>query len=494
MSLIDNVKTYFRTAKPIQPVAPSNIPKTRKFEAARTDRFNADWGTWNTNLDINLDFSEGLQTLKIRSRDLIQNSTIANAYSNLMVKNTIGSEGISLKNKSLDANGKPDTYANYLIEQSWNDFSYNCSVKGTLTLKESLRLMVQSLCVDGEVIVVSHENFPNKYGYAIEIKDTLELDPTLNRILENGNQIICGIEMDRYQKPLNYYFKTLTTLNQITSTYEIVPANRVRHIFFRKFPKAVRGFPPLAPVMKNLKIIDAYIEAELIAARTSSSKMGFITTTGEAQYKGEGYDSDGSIISEISPGTVEVLGAGQDFKSFDPQHPTSAFEGFIKTLQKQISAALDISYNSLVSDFESTSYSSMRSANISDKETYKLVQEMLIEGILYPVFEKWLAIQIVKKNVNLPMVKFDKFNMPLFMGKRQPWVDPVKEIEAAKTAIELGTLSRTRFLAEQGQDFVEVMNEIKLEQEAIRAAGIVIGENKNGSANSSKAENTDGTK
>ncbi|BCV06852.1 MAG: hypothetical protein CM15mV144_460 [Caudoviricetes sp.] len=39
-----------------------------------------------------------------------------------------------------------------------------------------------------------------------------------------------------------------------------------------------------------------------------------------------------------------------DFKSFDPDHPTSAFESFLTQVLRSIASGLNISYHALTND------------------------------------------------------------------------------------------------------------------------------------------------
>jgi len=447
------------------------LAKSRAFEAARNSRLNFGWT--NISTDINIELAYSLNVLKFRARDLVQNSTLLNAYSCLMVKNVIGSEGFTFKNLAVNPDGKPDVVANTIIERNWNSFCDNPTVSKNMTMKDALRLAVQSLSVDGECILVMHEGYDNDFKFGIEIVDSLNLDPGLNMVLPNGNKIICGVEFNEYRVPQNYYFRAPYSVAMEPNTYTKVPANRVRHLFNRKILGAVRGFPPVTPIMEDLKTLDGYIESELVAARTGAAKMGFIEQDGTVPYTGDDVDENGNQISDIEPGHIEILNKGQKFVGFSPMHPNTAFADFVKSLQKQIAGALDISYNSLVSDYEATSYSSLRAASLSDRETYKQIQEMLTENFLYPVFEKWLTIQIINKNVNLPFYNFSKFNQPTFHAKMGKWVDPQKEIEAAKIALEIGTTSRTRIMAEQGIAFADVLNEREAEDKALKEAGIL---------------------
>jgi capsid protein len=52
----------------------------------------------------------------------------------------------------------------------------------------------------------------------------------------------------------------------------------------------------------------------------------------------------------------------------------------------------------------------------------------------------------------LPQTKFDKFNAPLFGGRRWGWVDPKADVQADRESVALRTKSRAQIIRERGGD------------------------------------------
>ena len=91
--------------------------------------------------------------------------------------------------------------------------------------------------------------------------------------------------------------------------------------------------------------------------------MGFITSPAGDGYVGfENTASDGfSPMMNVEAGTIQQLPQGTDFKQFQTdRNPTTAFDPFIKTVLRQISAGLNVSYNDLSNDLTSVNYSGIR--------------------------------------------------------------------------------------------------------------------------------------
>jgi capsid protein len=123
--------------------------------------------------------------------------------------------------------------------------------------------------------------------------------------------------------------------------------------------------------MTQLKQLNGYLEAELVASRTSASKMGFFTSPDGEGFTGDGEAQVGNDRNmNVEAGSFVQLPNGVDFKAFDPNHPTSQFESFIKSVLRQIASGLNIPYNELANDLEGVSYSSLRQSVLEASEYY----------------------------------------------------------------------------------------------------------------------------
>ena len=90
-----------------------------------------------------------------------------------------------------------------------------------------------------------------------------------------------GVEINDKRKPVAYhlYKNHPNDLGLQQSNEAIrVPAEEVIHAFVRQRPEQTRGYPFVAPVMGNIKMLNGYFEAEITAARVASAKMGFFTS------------------------------------------------------------------------------------------------------------------------------------------------------------------------------------------------------------------------
>ena len=70
------------------------------------------------------------------------------------------------------------------------------------------------------------------------------------------------------------------------------------------------------------------------------------------------------------------------------------------------------------------------------------------------------------------MSKFDKFNAPVFVGRRWQWVDPLKDIMAKILEVQAGFGTATQVIAEKGDDILETYTELKEEKALAKEFGL----------------------
>jgi lambda family phage portal protein len=464
------MKNPFKRKKAVQ-----KRPMRRQFSAAKIDRLTSSWTT--TQQSINKDLQAGGKVLRARARDLSINNDYARKYLQMVVSNVVGSKGIILQAKSKTTKGKLNVKANRQIEQGWQEWSQarNCAWDGRLSFIEMQRLFVESAARDGEVLVRLIKD-ESKYGFKLQFLDVNRLDENLNKDLGNGLVISMGIEFDTTGRPVAYHL--INNLdNQINAGQrtERVPAENIIHAFMGERPEQIRGASWMASAMSRMQMLGAYEEAELVAARVGACKMGFYTSEAGDSFIGE-EDELGNLISEAEAGIFEQLPAGTNFTSFDPTHPTTAFKDFNKAILRGIASGLGVAYNSLSSDLEGVSYSSIRSGTIEERDQWRVKQNWMIQHFMNPLYEKWLSMQLLNNSIGLDMINFDSLMEIRWQAKSWNWVDPLKDIQASIQAINAGLKTNSEVIAEQGGDIEDVYDQLAYEQQLAKEKGLFLSE------------------
>lgn len=457
----------------IRKVKPQRI---RNYAGAKSDRLTSDWMTTNLVSDEVLRWQ--LSKLRSRSRDLANNNDYMRNFLRKLKVNVIGPNGIGMQSKARFRNGGLDKRANEKIEAAWEKWTKkeNASVCGTLSLKDLLNTAIETVARDGEVLIRKVKGFDNKFNFALQLIEADYLDENLNRDNIDGTKIRLGIEKNKWGKPIAYHLfenhpgERNSTVGQ---KYIRVPADEIIHLFIKERPTQSRGVPWAHTAIIRLRMLGAYEEAALVNARIGASKMQTIIMGEEAfEYQGDGKDAYGNIIDEVEPGMREILPPGTTLHDFNPQYPSQEYGIFNKAALRGIASGLGCSYNSLANDLEGVNFSSLRSGLLEERDGWKAVQTWFIENSLDLIFPEFLLMAILSGNLDLPYTDIDRFIAPKWQGRRWEWIDPEKDINARITALKAGLTTRTRICAEQGDDFEEILEELKEEQKMIIDAGL----------------------
>lgn len=433
------------------------------FAAASQGRLVQDWIT--STLSPNKETQSDLKTIRSRARDLNKNSSIVSHYVKILQDCVIGAAGFTLQSNVANSRGSTNNKISNQIEQAWVDFSkaYNIDITGKSNLSELLNTMVQSLAVDGEILVRKINGF-GKYGLQLQILDADYLSQVPSSTF-NGNDVIQGVELNKYGKPIAYHLYTKHP-SEGGQSLERIPAEQIIHIFKPHRAGATRGISWLAPVMPTIQQWEKYKEAEVIAARMAACKSVYFTTEDDDAYEGTG--------QAVEPGSAETLPPGVKVVSIDPTHPNSAFPEFQKALLKEIAAGLGVSYSTLLYDYSSDSYSSSRTALIQEKRFFQSVQAMLVDKVLAPLFEEWIETACVTKAVVLPAVggSFNLYKTHSFISQGFPYMDLYKEAQAQVLMLDKSLTTRTDILAESGRDFEELLMKKQKEKDLLSQYGL----------------------
>jgi capsid protein len=412
----------------------------RNYSGANQGRLFADFIASSFSADSEL--KTNLPILRDRSRDLSRNNEYAKRFLNLIKTNVVGEKGFSIQVRARNDDRSLDAAGNAIIENAFKAWGRmgGCEVSGRMS------------------DLVDH----NKNG----------------RNENNNNEIRMGVELDSFHRPVAYYVLTDHPNDDFTGKvrprkHNRVPAEQIIHVFMPTRTYQTRGEPFMAPAITSLKHLAAWREASVVAARASAAKFGVITTPGGDEFVGDDETQDGVDIISFEPASVAQLPAGHNFEMIDPKHPTSNFAEFETAMLRGIASALNVAYTALSNDLTGVSYSSIRQGAIEERDHYKMMQSFLIQHFCEPVFRAWLDSALDFGNVPIPLTKYDKFADNVhFRGRGFAWVDPMKEINAAVTAINNGLMSMNDVAANYGRDTEELFAQIQSDKEMAERYGL----------------------
>ena len=455
--------------------------KKRNYAAAKQSRITADWTMKNAS--ANTEIRRDVKTLRARSRQLERDNDYVRRYLKVLENNVLGSAGIKLQAKSKDADGTLDLKANEMVEKAWAEWGKpaNCSTAGIYSWGDIQKLILRSVARDGACLIRKVPNYDNDFKFAIQVLEIDLLNHDKNIRLENGNTVRMGVELNKWERPVAYHLLNghdgdEFNYHKPTATTRI-PADQIIHAYSAERAHQSMGVPWLCSAMGRLNMLNGYEEAELIAARVSSAKMGFYIKNEQGEgFQGEEETGTGNLIAQAEPGSFEELPAGTDFRTFDPTHPNGNYGMYVKTCLRGIAAGLGLSYNSLANDLEGVSYSSIRAGLLEEREEWKGIQTWFIEHIVDPVFRDWLNYALLSGKMELPATKAQKFSEVEWKPRRWQWVDPLKDTQASVIQIEKGLKSRRAIIAEHGGDIADTFTEIEEDAKLASSKNLKLGD------------------
>ena len=456
-------------------------PKKRSFTAAQVSRLTSSWETMPKPVDY--DIKSGLRVLRARSREEVKNNDYVRGFIRTVKNNVVGHQGIALRGRVINPRGGAlDKEANKGIEEAWKEWGRYGSpdVSGQHSWKSIQRMFIESIATDGEVLIRKHLIDGQ---LKLEFLDPELLDQDLNINNASGLSVKMGVELDGFRKPIAYYILQSSSGDydyQVNGKqYMRIPADNIYHIYLHDFVFQTRGIPWITSALLRLNMLNGYEEAELVAARTAAAKMGFFEQDSESMgdYSTGETDENGNLISDAEAGAMEILPAGYKFTAFDPQHPTTAFSAFVKSILRGIASGLGVSYNTLANDLEGVNYSSLRQGALEERGLWMALQDWMIETFCDRVYRDWLPSALLN-GIQLPTggtlrnTDIDRYKRIGWQARRWQWVDPLKEMSAHEKGVSLGVKSRSEIIRDQGRDPEEVWEEIAQEQERLEELGI----------------------
>jgi len=282
--------------------------------------------------------------------------------------------------------------------------------------------------------------------------------------LRSGGAIQNGIETDESGKVVAFWISnrhpnSMLPTHQPLEWARVEAQNRITGLPNCVFivdpdrPEQYRGVPYLAPVIEQIKQMNRYADAEIAAAIVNSFFAAFIKVDGPkneipfgssiaTEDQIEMSPEDRLASYEMGPGTINILGAGEDVTFGDPKHPTAGFEPFTMTMAKLAGAALDMPYEVLLSVFNS-SYSASRAALLQAWRVFRDRRDWFASDFCQPLYETWLFEAVATGRIKAPGFFQDAamrkmWSQALWIGPSPGQIDPIKEVQAAVHRINNG--------------------------------------------------------
>lgn len=443
----------------------------RSYDAGRTDRLNSGWTPVNAPAEsIN---QSQRDVLRARARDLERNADIAESIVSAYERNVVG-VGMTVQAKPLKKNGKEDKKLAEKMETIFYDWSIaaSCDISGELCFEEMQELAVRRMIVDGGVLFVMSDNPYDKSAipFMLQMREVDDIDGNKfsYQIDNNGNRIINGIEVNKYNKPIAYWLKNVSPDGIQLGESIRVPAERVIYMRKKKRSSQIREVSKLASTAERVRDVNEYSEAVSIKERVLACLSVFIKKQLPAASVGRGTipvtNKDGSSgyeMKTLAPGMITELQPGDDVSSVNPAGQASNAKEFITSQQRLIGSGMGLSYEAASRDMSQVNYSSARQGLLEDRKTYENMQLYLKRHLCAIVYREVITQAVLAGKLNIPDFFADKerYLYHNWIAPGMSWIDPQREIKANETALATNQTTLAQICAQNGQDWREVVNQ-----------------------------------
>ncbi len=439
-----------------------------QYRAAAITGLRPDWVTFGANSGATAPSYER-STLVARARDANRNDPIASGATDTLKTNIVGS-GLRPQSRIRAARlGVSEERADLLrrqAEAAFARFSPLASSDNRLSFDELQFLALGKIIEDGETLAIptwANEAW-RPYGRCVEL---IECD-RLGSAAQYPHGIVCGARGE----PKVYYIHKATpnaarAVEPAATPVEAFDSKgrpKVLHIFPTKRPGQLRGVPLFAPVLSYFKDMADYLEAEVVAARVAACLAVFITRNEQYGILGPG-ETSADTVTELSPGLIARMNVGESINVVDPKRPGDAFAPFIETVMRIIGVSIGLPYELLIKDFSKTNYSSARASLLEGRRMFSTWRHWFAGKFCQPIWELVLEEAYLRGDFDAPGFYENKIEYcrAMWIGGGWGWVDPVKEVEASRKAIDYGLSTLAEEAAAQGRDWEEVLDQRRRE-------------------------------
>jgi lambda family phage portal protein len=447
------------------------------YRSAEQNRLRADWVLGATD-PTPQDYE--LEIMRERARDMSRRDPVAFGALDTMCTNIVG-RGLQPQAKlRADYLGITENKAKDLqktAENLWALWATWADAGNRLNFDELQFLALRKIVEDGEVLAlpVWADDKWRPVNRAVEL---LEGD----RLVAESGESEYGITLGSRGEPLTYHIRPAgKTEGEPMGARDSEGRPRVLHIFRTLRPGQIRGVPFFAPVLTYFKDLADYLEAEVVAARVAACLSIFVTKTDPLVAAGmmsPETDTEGKRLQHVEPGLISYLAPGEAVNVVDPKRGGETFNSFVEGLLRIIGISLGLPYELLVKDFSKTNYSSARAALLEGRRMFLGWRKWFAGKFCQPIWELVLEEAYLKGLFPAPRFYQNKteYCRAAWIGGAWGWVDPIKEVDSDKKAIDYAFTTLADVCAAQGRDWEEVAEQRAREQSRLEDLGLMVPE------------------
>jgi lambda family phage portal protein len=315
-----------------------------------------------------------------------------------------------------------------------------------------------------------------------------------------SRRIECGIEFDGIGQRTAYHFLRQHPGNDVLlsafgNETVVVPAEQVLHLYRPIRAGQIRGLPHTLSAIAKLAIMDQYDDAELERKRSAALFAAFVRRPliddGEhplqAATDADTTNEEGLAAPDnswtLEPGATIDLEPGEEIQFSSPADVGPNYEGFQYRGLLAISAGFGVPYAAMTGDLRQTSYGSIRAGLIEFRRRVEAMQHhVMVYQFCRPIWRRWLTDAVLSRALPIspaqladPMQARELYRVKWIPPKWE-WIDPLKDLQAEKLAVDEGFRARSDVIEAIGDDREATDQRIAADRDSAEALDLKFGE------------------
>lgn len=370
------------------------------------------------------------------------------------------------------------------IDEAWAEWTDEADADGLTDLYGLQAMAARAMFTSGECFFrLRPRRAEDGLSVPLQLQmiDAAQLPLWKTHLAETGNKIRCGIEFNAIGKRVAYHFLRQhpadSTEPAATGEFTRVPAGEVLHLYRPLEAGQIRGQPHVTPALLRLFTLDQYDDAELARKQTAALFAGFITQPAPTAKSPLGAEDqgDGTALLGLQPATLQTLLPGEDIKFAEPADVGGGYEPFQYRNLLGASAGMGVPYTNVTGDLRAANYSSLRAARVEFRRRLEQFLWMVMAfQFCRPVWARWMETAVLAGALRLPGFARDRraWLKVKWIAPKWEWVDPLKDRQAEKLAVDNGYKARSDVIEAEGEDPVETDRRIAEDQRRERDLGL----------------------
>lgn len=448
------------------------------YDAGGFGRSNRNWRAQNQSAEMEDRYDRDV--IRARARDLERNSDMARSIIRAYRRNTVG-RGFELQAKTSDEK------LNSNLESLWKEWckARNCDVTGQQSFNQILRMAVTRKKVDGGILFKKCYTNDGILPFKLQALEVDELDDSIMVAMHAGNKVVGGIEYNAYNKPVGYWIRQYSIDGIQLNQPQYFDAKEILFYFEKERPSQLREMSDLAATIPRIRDANEFITAvavkERVAAcfavvvkRMKDYMNGSVGRSASVSAGGERKDYAGK---QIAPGMMMELNPGDEVQVIDPGNSGNDANTHLKMQVRLMGAGQGLSYEAVSRDMSETNYSSARQGSIEDELTFIEEIEPLMELLMDEIYETFVISAVLAGLVQIKdfWKNKRKYLSHEWVASPKKWIDPLKEANANRIAMETGQKTFKQISAEAGRDWKQQIDDMAEVLEYAKAKGIELG-------------------